>query len=97
MKLIPFDIQEDLDSEEAIAEYLTAVLEEDDAELLAVALGDIAKARGMAQVTKAAGLAEKSLYKALAPGANPRMDTIMRVAKALGLKVQIVPDTVRPS
>ena len=93
MKLTPFDVQDVLDSEEAVTEYLNAVLEENDPELLALALREVAKARGMAAVTRAAGLGEKSLYKALAPGANPRLETIMRVAGALGLRLRAVPAT----
>ena len=64
----------------AIAEYVTAVLEADDPDLLLLALGDIARARGMAQVAKDAGLGRESLYKALAPGAKPRFDTVLKVA-----------------
>jgi probable addiction module antidote protein len=61
-----------LDSEETIAEYLTAVLEQDDPDLFLVALGDVAKARGMMQIARDTGLGRESLYKALAPGAKPR-------------------------
>ncbi len=70
----------------AIAEYMTAVLEQDDPELL-LALSDIARARGMAQVAKDAGLGRESLYKALAPGAKPRFDTVVKVARALGIRL----------
>ena len=62
-----------------------------DADLLLLALGDVARARGMAQVAKDAGLGRESLYKALAPGAKPRFDTIMKVAKALGVRLSAVP------
>lgn len=85
-KLIPFDAARYLGSEEAIAEYMTAVLETEDPDLLLVALNDIARAKGMALVTKEAGLGRESLYKALAPGAKPRFDTVLRVARALGVK-----------
>jgi len=86
-KLIPFDAARYLTDDEAIAEYLTAVLEADDPDLLLVALGDIARARGMAQVAKDTGLGRESLYKALAPGAKPRFDTVLKVARALGVKL----------
>ncbi len=86
IKLIPFDAARYLDSEEAIAEYMTAVLEAEDPDLLLLALGDVARAKGMAQVAKDAGLGRESLYKALAPGAKPRFDTVLKVAKALGVK-----------
>lgn len=86
IELIPFDAARYLDSEEAIAEYMTAVLEAEDPDLLLLALGDVARAKGMAQVAKDAGLGRESLYKALTPGAKPRFDTVLKVAKALGVK-----------
>ena len=86
LELVPFDAARYLESDEAIAEYMTAVLEADDPELLLLALGDIARARGMAQVARDAGLGRESLYKALAPGAKPRFETVMKVARALGVK-----------
>jgi len=86
-----FDFSEHLDSEAAISEYLTAILEENDPALLAAALGDIAKARGMAQIAEAAGLGREALYKALRPGAQPRFDTVSRVCTALGLKLVVQP------
>lgn len=81
-----FDAARYLDDDEAIAEYMTAVLEANDPDLLLLALGDVARAKGMAQVAKDAGLGRESLYKALAPGAKPRFDTVMKVARALGVK-----------
>lgn len=86
-KLLPFDAARYLTDDKAIAEYMTAVLETDDSDLLLMALGDVARARGMAQVAKDAGLGRESLYKALAPGAKPRFDTVLRVARALGVKL----------
>jgi probable addiction module antidote protein len=85
-KLIPFDAARYLGSDEAIAEYMTAVLELEDPDLLLVALNDVARAKGMTLVAKEAGLGRESLYKALAPGAKPRFDTVLRVARALGVK-----------
>lgn len=87
VKLLPFDAARYLSDDEAIAEYMTAVLETDDPDLLLAALGDIARARGMAQVAKDAGLGRESLYKALAPGAKPRFDTVLKVARALGVRL----------
>ncbi len=84
-----FDITEHLDSEEAIAAYLTAVIEENDPSELAHALGTVARARGMSQVAKDAGLAREALYKALRPGAQPRFDTVQRVCAALGVKLSV--------
>ena len=85
-KLVPFDAARYLDNDKAIAEYMTAVLETGDADLLLLALADVARAKGMAQVAKDSGLGRESLYKALAPGAKPRFETIVKVAKALGVK-----------
>ncbi len=82
-----FDAAEYLDNEQAIAEYLTVVLEENDAPLLAAALGDIARARGMTDIAAASGLTREALYKALRPNAQPRFDTINRVCAALGVKL----------
>jgi probable addiction module antidote protein len=90
-KLVPFDAARYLDSDEAIAEYMTAVLEADDPDLLLLALGDVARAKGMAQVAKDAGLGRESLYKALTPGAKPRFDTVMKVARALGVRFTVHP------
>lgn len=66
-----FDAAEYLTSEEDIAIYLTVVLEENDPALLAAALGDIARARGMTQIAKDSGITREALYKALRPGASP--------------------------
>jgi len=91
IRLLPFDAARYLDDDEAIAEYMTAVLELDDPDLLLLALGDIARAKGMAQVARDAGLGRESLYKALAPGAKPRFETVMKVARALGVKFTASP------
>ncbi len=85
-KLVAFDAARYLEDDEAIAEYMTAVLEATDPDLLLLALSDVARAKGMAQVAKDAGLGRESLYKALAPGAKPRFETVMKVARALGVK-----------
>jgi len=85
--LVSFDAAKYLTDDVAIAEYMNAVLEADDPDLLLLALGDIARARGMSQVAKDAGLGRESLYKALAPGSKPRFDTVMKVARALGVRL----------
>lgn len=82
-----FDPAEYLRDEEDIAEYLSAILEDGDSALLAAALGDIARARGMTEIAKASGLTREALYKALRPGASPRFDTVAKVCKALGVKL----------
>ena len=86
-KLLPFDAARYLNDDEAIAEYVSAVLETEDSDLLLLALSDIARARGMAQIARDSGLGRESLYKALAPGAKPRFDTIIKVARALGVRL----------
>jgi probable addiction module antidote protein len=86
----PFDAAEYLDSDEAIAEYLTATLEDGNPDVFLAALGDVAKARGMAAIAEAAGLGRESLYKALSEGAHPRYETINAVLHALGVKFTVV-------
>ena len=86
-----FDAAEYLNSEEDIAAYLTTVIEENDPALLAASLGDIARARGMSQVAKDAGIAREALYKALRPGSEPRFETISRVCAALGVRLVAQP------
>ena len=90
-ELSDFDAAEYLDSEEAVAAYLTTVLEENDAPLLAAALGDIARARGMTSVARDSGITREALYKALRPGSEPRFDTINRVCAALGVRLVAQP------
>lgn len=89
--LIPFDITEYLDSEEAMAEYLSQVLEDGDSEEFLRAIGHIAKAKGMAQIAQETGLGRESLYKAFRPNAKPRFDTVMKVIDALKLKLTTTP------
>ena len=86
--LIPFDMAELLDSEEAIGEYLSQVLADGDTDELIRAIGHVAKARGMSQIAKDSGLGRASLYKAFAPGAQPRFDTVVKVMRALGIGLQ---------
>ena len=86
-ELPQFDAAPYLDTEEAIAAYLTDILEANDAGLLAAALGDIARARGMTEIAKAAGITREALYKALRPGSEPRFDTVNRVCIALGVRL----------
>ena len=82
-----FDAAPYLDSEESIAAYLTDILQANDAGLLAAALGDIARARGMSEIAKAAGITREALYKALRPDSAPRFDTVNRVCIALGVRL----------
>ncbi|MFB9121980.1 putative addiction module antidote protein [Paraburkholderia dipogonis] len=94
IKTARFDASDYLDSEEAIAEYLNAALEDGDADVLLAAIADIAKARGIAKVAADAGLGRESLYKTLAPGSKPRMDTVLKLLRALGVKLNVVPEGV---
>ena len=84
-----FDVADHLDNERTIAEYLTAAAEDDDPDFLLRALGDVARARGMTEIAKRAGLSRESLYKALAPGAKPRYETVRRLLDALGVKLAV--------
>ena len=90
-ELPEFDPARYLDNEESIAVYLTEILETNDAALLASALGDIARARGMTEIAKAAGITREALYKALRPDSAPRFDTINRVCAALGVRLVAQP------
>ena len=89
LKLVAFDAAMYLKDDHAISEYMSAVMEANDPDLLLLALGDVARAKGMTQVAKDAGLGRESLYKALAPGAKPRFETVMKVAHALGVKFTV--------
>ena len=82
-----FDPAEYLKTEQDIAAYLTAIMEDNDPALLAAALGDIARARGISEIAKASGITREALYKALRPNAQPRFDTISRVCAALGVRL----------
>lgn len=78
-----------------MAAYLEAALEERDPGLIAAALGDIARAKGMTQVARDAGLGRESLYKALSPAGNPEFATILKVVAALGLQLHAAPAPAR--
>jgi len=86
-----FDPTQHLETSEDMAAYLSIVMEEDDAALLAAALGDIARARGMSEVARSAGVTREALYKALRPNAHPRFETINKVCKSLGLRLHVEP------
>ena len=87
----PFDVADYLRTPEDVAAYLDAWLEEapDDAAGIARAFGDIARAKGMGQVAKAAGVSRESLYRALSAKGNPSLATILKVTKALGVKLHV--------
>jgi len=88
-KTVPYDVAEQLRTPEEMAAYLDAWLAEapDDAASIARALGDIARAKGMSQVAHDAGLSRESLYKALSENGNPSFATVLKVARALGVRL----------
>jgi probable addiction module antidote protein len=88
-KFASLDISDYLDNDEVIAEYLSAAAEDENPDVLLRAIADVAKARGMSQVAAAAGLGRESLYKALAPGAHPRFETISAVLRALNVRLTL--------
>jgi probable addiction module antidote protein len=91
VNITPFDASEFLDSEETIAAYLADAFDSGNEDLILAALRDVAKARGMTKVASDAGVQRESLYKALGAGAKPRFDTILKVTKALGVKIAVLP------
>jgi probable addiction module antidote protein len=86
-----WDPADHLRTDEDMAAYLEAALEEGDPTLVAAALGDIARAKGMTHVAREAGLGRESLYKALSPAGNPEFATILKVVTALGLQLHATP------
>lgn len=90
-KPVPFDAADYLDSDEVIAEYLNVALASEHPDLFLQAIADVAKARGMAQLARDTGLGRESLYKALAPGAKPRYDTVLKLIRALGVELHTSP------
>lgn len=84
-----FDPSAFLDNEEVIAEYLTAALEDGNPDVFLAAIGNVAKARGMTVIARESELGRESLYKAFAPGAKPRYDTVLKVLHSLGVKLSI--------
>ena len=89
--IAPFDAADYLDDEHTIAEYLTAALEDPNPDVFLTAVRDVARARGMAQLAKDAGLGRESLYTALTPGAKPRYDTVLKLLNALGVRLSATP------
>ena len=85
----PWDVAEHLKTEEDMAAYLDAALEDGDTTVIVAALGDIARAKGMTQIARDAGLGRESLYKALSATGNPEFATILKVVRALGLQLHV--------
>jgi len=87
----PWDAAEHLETAEDMAAYLDAALEDGDVALVVAALGDIARAKGMAQISRETGLGRESLYKALSTTGNPEFGTVLKVARALGMQFRMQP------
>ena len=90
-KTLPWDVVDHLKTEKDIAAYLEAALEDGDPALIMAALGDIARAKGMTQVAREAGLGRESLYKSLSENGNPEFATVLKVVRALGLQLHVEP------
>jgi probable addiction module antidote protein len=96
-KTTRFDVADYLGTEERQVAYITAALETGDADFVRDALGLVARARGMGEIAKNAGLNRESLYKALGETGNPEFSTVMRIVRALGLTLSARPATGRTS
>jgi probable addiction module antidote protein len=90
-KTAAFDAADYLDNEIVITEYLNAAIGDVNPDVFLSAIADVAKARGMSKLAKDTGLGRESLYKALAPGAKPRYDTILKLMRALGVELHATP------
>ena len=89
VKVSDFGSSAFLDNDDVIAEYLTAALEVGNPDVFLAAIGNVAKAKGMSAIARDAELGRESLYKAFAPGAKPRYDTVMKVLQSLGVKLNV--------
>lgn len=86
-----WDVTQHLDTDEKMALFLEAVFEEGDPATIAAAIGEVARARGMSQIAKDAGLSRENLYRALSGDGNPEFSTVMKVIKAMGFDLKITP------
>ena len=91
MKTKPWDVVEHLDTPERIALYIEAVFEVGDPALISAAIGDVARAHGMAHIAAETGRSRESLYRALSEKGNPQLDTLVSVLKAIGLRLSVQP------
>jgi probable addiction module antidote protein len=89
LRTYAWDVAAHLKTDADVVNYLEAVLEDGDPALVAAALGDIARAKGMTKIARAAGLGRESLYKALSRDGNPELSTVLKVVRALGLKLKV--------
>ncbi len=93
MKTTPFDAADYLETEEDVAAYLTEALATGDTAVVALALGAIARTRGMTRIARATGLSRESLYRALSADGNPEFATVLRILEAVGLRLKAEPAT----
>ncbi|MGB3518335.1 MAG: addiction module antidote protein [Elainellaceae cyanobacterium] len=91
LETYPWDAAEHLETKEDIAAYLEAALEDGDPALVLAVLGDIARSKGMTQISRETGLGRESLYKALSSEGNPEFITVLKVLQAIGLRLRVVP------
>jgi probable addiction module antidote protein len=91
MKTTQFDVSQYLDNNETICEYMNAVIEENDPQLFMLALGSIAKAKGMSEIARKTGLGRESLYKAVDGTRSPKIDTVNKILNACGLALDVKP------
>jgi probable addiction module antidote protein len=90
-RITAFDAADYLDDDKVISEYLNAALEDQNPDVFLQAIADVAKARGMSKLAADTGLGRESLYKALAPGAKPKYDTVLKLVRALGVELHAAP------
>lgn len=86
---VPFDASKFLGSDEAIKDYLEDALDSRDAQVIAGAIGDVARAKGMSAIAKETGMSRESLYRALSGDGNPQLSTVLKVLEAMGLKLSV--------
>jgi probable addiction module antidote protein len=91
VKVSKFDVAEYLDSPEVIAAYLTGAFAAEDQAFIMMAIGDVARAKGMARVAKETGLSRESLYKSLSGESKPEFDTVRKVLRSFGLRMVVEP------
>jgi probable addiction module antidote protein len=92
LKTHPWDVSEHLESPQAIAAYLEAAFEDGDPQMIAAALGDVARARGMTELARETGLSRESLYRALSSEGHPEFSTVLKVLNAFGIRLEAKPD-----
>lgn len=91
VETFPYDTARYLETDQAVAAYIEAVLEDGDPALVAEAIGVVARARGMSQIARETGLSRESLYRSLSKDGNPELATILKVLKALGVRLSAAP------